>query len=396
MKAELEVVKGYPNRKVPVAAGRPITIGRSKAADVQILHSVVSRLHCQLQYDGSVWVLKDLDSRNGTWIGQNRIKVVNLADGDSFEIGRKIELRLTFSSTAAEATSDSYSGESKFLASLLGAEFGGVRVIEHVSGEGPEYQLRAHQPSLNRHVLLHAFDPEKVGAKDFKEKLLEEVRGASKLLQPNILQIHDMIEHRGALVVVMELFPSDTLRRILEKRRFVNVNNALNIANLAAGAYAYAQDQDQVVNRICPDDILVDEENAVKVRFFHPPLFTKVEIESLPYVAPEVISAGGLRTGTSRAPASQKDAALRSSVYSLGSILYHMLAGIPPHDGKTEDQLLPKILKETPPSLRRVNLKVSPALARVVERAMDKNPAGRPADFKTFQLDLKKIISPAF
>jgi hypothetical protein len=75
--------------------------------------------------------------------------------------------------------------------------------------------------------------------------------------------------------------------------------------------------------------------------------------------------------------------------------MYHMLAGIPPHEGQTTEQLLPKIMKDRPPSLRRVNLKVSPALARIVERAMSKDPAARHADFKEVRVDLKKIISPA-
>jgi hypothetical protein len=52
-------------------------------------------------------------------------------------------------------------------------------------------------------------------------------------------------------------------------------------------------------------------------------------------------------------------------------------------------------MKDTPPALRRVNLKVSPALARVVERAMDKDPRNRPPDFRAFELDLRKIIAPA-
>jgi serine/threonine protein kinase len=83
------------------------------------------------------------------------------------------------------------------------------------------------------------------------------------------------------------------------------------------------------------------------------------------------------------------------AVYSLAAIMYHMLAGIPPHEGQSTEQLLPKIMKDRPPSLRRVNLKVSPALARIVERAMSKDPAARHKDFKEFRVDLKKIISPA-
>ena len=60
----------------------------------------------------------------------------------------------------------------------------------------------------------------------------------------------------------------------------------------------------------------------------------------------------------------------------------------------TTEELMPKILKGVPPSLSRVNLKVSPALARVVERSMSKDPNARPASFATLKVDLKKLVSP--
>jgi serine/threonine protein kinase len=422
MKAELEVTDGYPHRKVTIDDGRPITIGRSKAADIQILHSVVSRLHCQLHYDGTSWVVKDLDSRNGTWFGEERIKTHSLGHGDHFLLGRRIEFSLkipaqtrelagaeaiegtcafclTSFSEGAPATRDAeghlYHKGCLSLSRLVGAEMGGVRVIERLSGTGPAHRLRAHQPSLNRHVLLYAFDERVVATGNFKQKLLDEVRGISRLLHPNILQIHDMIEHRGMMLVVMEYFDGSSLKDILAKRRFVNVPGALSIASQISDGLAHAQDQELILNRISPADIYVNDDHQAKLEFFRPPLSISVPVADLPYVAPEVISSGGLRSGSVRPDAGQRDHALRSAVYSLGAILYHMLAGIPPHEGETEEQLLPKILKDSPPSLRRVNLKVSPALARVVERTLDKDPANRPADFKTLKADLKKIIAPA-
>jgi serine/threonine protein kinase len=422
MKAELEVVSGYPHRKTTIDDGRPITIGRSKAADIQILHSVVSRLHCQLHYDGTSWVVKDLDSRNGTWIEDKRIKSHALGHGDTFFLGRRIEFALKIPVQTEEmAGAEAVEGTCAFcltpfkegspatrdgeghlyhkgclsLSRLVGSEMGGVRVIERLSGSGPAHRLRAHQPSLNRHVLMYAFDERTVATGNFKQKLLEEVRGISRLLHPNILQIHDMIEHQGMMLVVMEYFDGQSLREVLTKRRFVNVPGALSIASQVADGLAHAQDQDLVLSRISPSEIYTSEDHQAKLEFFRPPVNVPVPVEDLPYIAPEIVSTGALRSASARPDAGQREFALRSAVYSLGAIVYHMLAGIPPHEGESEEQILPKILKEQPPSLRRVNLKVSPALARVVERALDKDPANRPADFKAFRSELKKIIAPA-
>ena len=150
-----------------------------------------------------------------------------------------------------------------------------------------------------------------------------------------------------------------------------------------------------MINRLAPEDVLLDEDNQVKVEFFRPPLPVSVTVDQLPYISPEVVQGGVPRAGSARPGLADRAASNRAAVYSLACIMYHMLAGIAPYEGQSTEQLLPKIMKDNPPSLRRVNLKVSPALARIVERAMSKDPTARHADFKEFRVDLQKIISPA-
>ena len=426
MNGRLEVVKGAASKTLRLEPGRPATIGRSQAADLQIVSGLVSRLHCKIQFDGRVWILTDLDSRNGTWIGTKRIKSRLLDSGTIFTLGQRIAVRFSTETVAArppvappsapgEAANCSFCGRGAeaarplvpggadrvfhkgclTLSGLVGTEVGGVRVIERLDGLGAVHRLRAHQPSLNRHVLLYAFDESVFAAEDFRGKLLNEVRAVSRLLHPKILQIHDLVEHQGSQLVVTEFLPGETLRDLLLARKFVKVPAALSIANQVVDGLAYAEAQEQTVDRLSPADIVVTEDYTAKVDFFRPPLPGGPDPETLRYVAPEVVSSGRLRHGRARPAAADRGSAARSSVYSVGAILYHMLAGIPPFDGSTEEELMPKVLRGVPPPLARVNLKVSPALARVVERAMAKDPEGRPADFRTFQIDLKKIVSPA-
>ncbi len=394
MKAELEVIAGADRKRFRLDPGRSINIGRSRAADFQIFSGFVSRLHCQLQHDGKEWVLTDLDSRNGTWLNDERIHAHELKDGEVFTLGKKVQVRFTvLPSTAEVPAREREEDESGVVSDLVGREISGIRIAERLPGPGPVHRLRGHQPSLNRHVLLHAFRKDALAAAGLKERLLEEVRRVSKLLHPNILQIHDFVEHAGVDLVVMEYFPGSTLEEILSRRKFVKITEALGIASQVAEGLAYAQDQRQYVDRLFPSEIFVDEAGEAKLQFFRPPFPRQVEVRTLTYVAPEIISGGRLRSGADR-PA-DPGAALPAAVYSLGAILYHMLAGIPPHEGETRDELLPRILKEDPPALRRVNLKVSPALARIVERAMSRDPKARPPDFKVLRADLRKIVSPA-
>jgi serine/threonine-protein kinase len=385
-----------------------------------VLHTVVSRLHCRLHYAEDGWVVTDLDSRNGTWVDATKIDSRKLEDGDVFTLGKRIAVRFhileqtgeieattTEDSTCAfcmgalaagdgvrDSEGNSYHGPCRSLANLVGTELGGVRIIERLSGGVSGHLLRAHQPSLNRHVLLHAFDESTVSTGQFRDRLLDEVRAVSRLLHPNLLQIHDLIDHKGLVLVVMEYLTGSTLEDVLEKQRFVKVPTALSIASQISDALGYAREQGVVLRWITPGEIRLNEQNEAKLNLFHPPVRGRPKPADLAYVAPEVVSGGGLRAGTPRAGKDEAPVALRSAVYSVGAILYHMLAGIPPFEGDTEEQILPKIMKTTPPALRRVNLKVSPALARIVERSMDKEPGNRPPDFRSFRNDLRKIIAP--
>ena len=434
-RARLEIVKGAARQTLSMEAGRPSTIGRSSNADLQIVSGPVSRVHCQLQFDGKQWLLTDLDSRNGTWIGTERVKSRPITHGTIFLLGKRVAIRFqvveapkaarpakapaaapapTELPAADEGTRCSFcdgpyldgeigvpAGEDKAIhqqcvsvSKLIGVEIGGVRVIERVGGFGHVHRLRAHQPSLSRHVTLYAFDKEGSSAPDFGKRLLDEVRGVSRLLHPRIIQIHDLIEEQGQSLILTEYFPGQTLEEILATRKFVKVPEAMAIVSQVVDGLAYAEGQDLLVDRLFPREILVSEEHSARLDYFRPPVPVRTPVTDLCYLAPEIVTAGRMHPKGNRPDQQDREAAGRSAIYSLGAVFYHMMAGIPPHDGQTEEELMPKILKGMSPSLSRVNLKVSPALARVVERAMSKEPQDRPASFSALQVDLKKLVSP--
>lgn len=431
-RARLEIVKGAARQTLTMEAGRPSTIGRSSNADMQIVSGPVSRVHCQLQFDGRQWLLTDLDSRNGTWIGTERVKSRPITHGTIFLLGKRVAIRFQVVEAAkpepaprpvaspqeetspVEGACCSFcfgvyvngeigvpAGEDKTIhqqclsvSRLVGAELGGVRVIERVGGSGHVHRLRAHQPSLSRHVTLYAFDKEASSAPNFANRLLDEVRGVSKLLHPRLIQIHDLIDEQGQTLILTEHFLGQTLEEILNTRKFVKVPDAMAIIAQVVDGLAYAEGQEILTDRLFPREIIVSEENSAKLDYFRPPVAVRTPISELCYLAPEIVTGGKIHPGSNRPDPQDGEAAVRSAIYSLGAIFYHMMAGIPPHEGRTEEELMPKILKGVPPSLSRVNMKVSPALARVVERSMSKDPKDRPASFAALQADLKKLVSP--
>ncbi len=516
MNAKIEIVKGASPKTLLLDGHKPVVLGRAESCDLHILAGPVSREHCRIEFDGKVWLLVDLSSRNGTWIGEERIKSRPLGQGEVFSLGKVVFIRFVHEAVASAsapkasaaapapvpppgappkaapapvappkaapppappkaapapaappkvapapaappkavpspapakpAAPKASDGKTRpmppppvkappkpvparaveaegaacaFCGEALGAndptvkegdkvlhpdcreffvlrekEIGGVKIVERVGAPRPLQRLRAHQPSLKRHVLLHGFLPETRGGDEFRTRLLTEVRTVSRILHPRILQIHDLVEEKGVCLVVTEYFEGRPLQEVLKKQNFVKVPAALQIATQIAEGLAHAETQDYALDRLRPSDIYVDDDSQAKIDLFRPPLALPLDVSAVCYVAPEVVSAGGLRPTTGRPEVTHVPEALRSAVYSLGAILYHMLAGIAPFGGDTVEDLMPKILNKAPPNLSRVNLKVSPALARIVERAMSRDPAQRPADFRTLYADLRKLATP--
>ncbi len=69
---------------------RPFTIGRSALADVRIEDERISRVHCEIRREGGAYVIRDLDSKNGTWLNEERIKESPLKFGDKIRIGHTL------------------------------------------------------------------------------------------------------------------------------------------------------------------------------------------------------------------------------------------------------------------------------------------------------------------
>jgi serine/threonine protein kinase len=389
-----------------------ITIGRSKTTDFHVLDGAMSRVHAVVAKDAQGWYVADQKSRNGVWIRGERVNRAPLGDGAVFLLGNTTSVRFELidetkprsqasvlvtldcarCGQAIESTEElvrtpdgrPFHAACRDLAHVVGSEIGGFKIVEALPPQGGAFFFSAHQPTLNRTVVLEVFDPPVTAQPGFKESLLEEVRRASKFLHPNVLQIFDYGEARGMCFVVMERFGGEPLSSVLAERRFMKIREAVSIATQAGEALEYAREAGAVVPSLSCSAVLVSPENEVKVKLFREPTETARSIEpaDAPYVAPEVLSG-----------ASKGDAPT-AAVYSLGAILYHMLAGIPPFEGATTADVARRAQKDSPPALRRINLKVSPPLAQAVESAIDRRPEGRPQSIPDLLAALKKASAP--
>ncbi len=206
------------------------------------------------------------------------------------------------------------------------------------------------------------------------ERFLREIETAAKLSHPHILPLYDSGQVEGLLFYVMPHIEGESLRARLGRDRQLPIDEAIDLARQVAAALDYAHRRDIVHRDIKPENILLHEGEALVADFG---------------IALAVSEAGGERlTGTGLSVGTpyymspeqamgdrQLDA--RSDIYSLGCVLFEMLAGEPPFSGPTAQAVVARILTETPRQLRKLRDSVPVTLERVVAKSLSRLPADR-------------------
>ena len=225
----------------------------------------------------------------------------------------------------------------------------------------------------DREVALKVLRPD-LSAVIGAERFLAEVRITARLDHPHILTLIDSGVADGLLYYVLPYVRGESLRARLSREKQLGLDEALSITRQVASALEYAHKQGVVHRDIKPENILLHEGEAVLTDFGialavkeaggNRLTETGLSLGTPQYMSPE--QATGDRT---------LDA--RSDVYSLGAVLYEMLAGEPPVTGATAQAVIAKLLTERPTRLRVVRDTVPDGVERAVEKALAKVPADR-------------------
>jgi serine/threonine protein kinase/tetratricopeptide (TPR) repeat protein len=247
----------------------------------------------------------------------------------------------------------------------------------------------------DRPVALKVLHPE-LAATLGPERFQREIRLAARLQHPHILTVHDSgdIPRAGStplLWFTMPFVEGESLRDRLRRERQLPVDDALRIAREAADALSYAHRHEVIHRDIKPENILLTAEGHSLVADFgiaralggaDPQLTeTGLAIGTPAYMSPEqAVGDRGL------------DA--RTDVYSLGAVLYEMLAGEPPYTGATNQAILAKRFTEPAPSVQRVRPSVPESVDQAIRKALAPVAADRFSTVAQFAQALQ-VVSPA-
>ena len=247
------------------------------------------------------------------------------------------------------------------------------RVGSEIGRGGMATVYRAHDLKHDRAVALKVLKPELARALG-PERFLREITLTARLDHPHILPLLDSGEAGGLLYYVMPYVEGESLRARLEREKQVPLEDALRIARQVADALSYAHRQGIVHRDIKPENILLSGGHARVADFGIARAVTAAGGQSL--------TETGLAIGTPaymspEQASGERDVEARTDIYSLGCVVYEMLAGQPPYTGATAGAILARKAMEPVPSLRVVRETVPIGVEQAVTRALAKAPADR-------------------
>jgi TolB-like protein/tRNA A-37 threonylcarbamoyl transferase component Bud32 len=231
----------------------------------------------------------------------------------------------------------------------------------------------AHDLRHGRRVAVKVLYPE-LAASLGPERFLREIEIAAGLAHPHILPLYDSGEAAGLLYYVMPYVEGESLRHRLRREIQLPVEEALRIAREVAEALAHAHQRGIVHRDIKPENILLEGDHAVVADFG--------VARAIETAAGERLTETGLAVGTAAYMSPEQAGGVarvdgRSDIYSLGCVLFEMLAGEPPFSGGTPQAIIAKHMQAPVPDLRVVRPAATPRLREVVETALAKIPADR-------------------
>src|SRR5947209_3236003 len=222
------------------------------------------------------------------------------------------------------------------------------------------------------------------------DRFLREVEIAAKLNHPHILALYDSGEADGLLFYVMPYVKGESLRHKLERERELPIEEALRITRQVASALGHAHDQGVIHRDVKPENILLYEGEAM-VADFGIALAVSAAVG-------ERLTETGLVVGTPEYMSPEQalgDRALhaRSDVYSLGCVLYELLAGEPPYTGPTAQAVMAKRLTDPVPGVRRLRAPVPAGVEQALRKALATEPVDRFATAAAFAEALTQSAS---
>jgi serine/threonine protein kinase len=278
------------------------------------------------------------------------------------------------------------------VSSWIGHSLGGrYKILELLGQGGMSAVYKVRDPNLRRVVAVKLIHSHLSDNPDFLRRFEEEAAAVAQLRHPNIVQVFDYNSDNGTFYMVLEFIPGmslqDHLRRVIKAGRQLDLSQALSYAVQVCDAVDYAHKRGMIHRDIKPANIMIDIHNQAIL----------MDFGIVKLVGGESHTASGAVLGTARYMSPEQIRGQvpdeRSDVYSLGVTLFEMISGKPPFEADSVMTLLMMHLNDPVPDLSQLDLKIPPALVRIVNKSLSKTREGRYVSAAAMAADLRNVLS---
>ncbi len=245
----------------------------------------------------------------------------------------------------------------------------------------------SHQISLDRPSALKVLAENYAKNTEFVVGFIKEARAAAKLNHPNIVQAYAVGEDEEVYYFAMEYVEGRTMKQVLDREKVIPVDKAVLIIEQIADALDYAWKEERLIHRdIKPDNIMLTNNGRAKLADLglakkaddKDDLGSEDEVMGTPqYISPEHLTGAPMD--------------VRSDIYSLGATFYHFVTGRFPFTGSNAVEIAKKHLNSPLESPIKINPKIPPDVAAIIEKMMAKNPNDRYQDAEKLVDDLRSL-----
>jgi serine/threonine protein kinase/tetratricopeptide (TPR) repeat protein len=280
----------------------------------------------------------------------------------------------------------------------IGQTFGSYQILDKVGHGGMGEVYRARDTRLGRVVALKILAAQYTQDPDRVRRFRQEAIAASALNHPGILTIHEAGAADGCEFIATEFVEGETLRQILNQRGRVPLNEALGIAVQVVAALTAAHKAGIVHRDIKPENVMVRLDGYVKVLDFGIAKLTQRRDESpetnqMTRTVSQTRDGAIVGTVPYMSPEQARGAAVdaRSDIWSLGCLLYEMLAGRSPFAGPTSSDVLVGILSKEPAPLTAPPHEIPAECDWIIAKALRKNADERYQKTDDLLTDVRRL-----
>jgi serine/threonine-protein kinase len=283
------------------------------------------------------------------------------------------------------------------LALVNGQIIGSFKIVDEIAAGGMGEVYLADDTRLGRKVALKFLPNQFTADRDRVRRFEQEARAASALNHPNIVTILEIGQTDSLHFIATEFVDGKTLREHMTNMR-MTVGDVLDVAIQVGSALQAAHEAGIVHRDIKPENIMLRRDGVAKVLDFglakhtadHQ--VTATDGQGLPSTVktnPGVVMGTVGYMSPEQARGQEVDA--RSDIWSLGVVLYEMLAGVPPFSGETPSHIIVSILESEPPTPTSFDPQVPAELERIALQALQKNANKRYQTVREMTVDLKNL-----